>query len=197
MESFVFRPMAWPALRGLSRNPLTRASDRIEAAAVTLAVIVVLVATAFAGALGTIVRDARAQVYAEQAQTRYPVVAIAVEDSKAVTTLETTAFTVYAHWRVNGIDHADELGWNKAVKAGDPLGIWVDVDGNRVDPPAPTALAATDAVTVALVAWLSVVLVVVTAMSAVRSHVNRMRDAQWEWEIHCLIDGDGGRTSAS
>ena len=82
MESFVVRPMAWPCLRLFSRNPLIRASDRIESAVVVFGLLFVIIATACAGVFGTAVYDAKAQTYREQAQTRHTAVATAVADSE-------------------------------------------------------------------------------------------------------------------
>ena len=57
MQNFVIRPMTWPVLRLFSRSPLIRVSDRIEAAVVTLAVLFVVIATACAGVVGTMIHD--------------------------------------------------------------------------------------------------------------------------------------------
>ena len=197
MESFAIRPMTWPVLRRFSRNPLIRTSDRIEAAVVALAVLLVFIATACAGVLGTIIHDTETQNFLQQAQTRHAVVATAVADSKPAVSSETTASTVFARWQVNGRDHSDKLSWDYAVKAGEPLPIWVDADGNRVDRPTPVERAAVDALTEAVVGWLIVVLAAAQVVSAVRAHAIRMRDAQWEREIRYLVDDDGGRTNSS
>ena len=197
MESFLIRPMTWPVLQLFSRNPLIRTSDRIETAVVTLAGLLVVIAAACAGVLGTLIHDAETQNYRLQAQTRHAVVATAVDDSKPAVSSETTASTVYARWQVNGIYHADALGWDYAVKAGDPLEIWVDADGNRVDRPTPVERAAADALTAAIVGWFIVVLAAAQVVCAVRAYANRMRDAQWEREIRCLVDDDGGRANRS
>jgi hypothetical protein len=197
MHSFVIRPMTWPVLRLFSRNPLIRTSDRIEAAVVTLAVLLVVIAAACAGVLGTIIHDTETQNYLQQAETRHAVVATAVDDSKLAVSPETTASTVSARWQVNGTDHADVLGWDYAVKAGEPLPIWVDAKGNRVDRPTPVERAAVDALSAAVVGWLIVVLAAAQVVCAVRAHANRMRDAQWERDIRCLVDDDGGRTNHS
>jgi hypothetical protein len=197
MKSFVIRPMTWPILQLFSRNPLIRTSDRIETAVVTLAVLLVVIAAACAGALGTVIHDTEAQNYRQQAQTRHAVVATAVDDSKPAVSSETTASTVYARWQVNGIDHADVLGSDYAVKAGEPLQIWVDTDGNRVNRPTPVERAAADALSAAIVGWLIVVLAAAQVVWAVRAHASRMRDAQWERDIRCLVDDDGGRTNRS
>ncbi len=197
MQSFVIRPMTWPALRLFSRNPLIRTSDRIETAVVTLAVILVVIATACAGVLGTIIHDNQTQKYLEQARTRHAIVANAVADSQPAVPPETTAFTVQAQWRLNGIDHADLLGWNSSAKAGEPLQIWVDDNGQRVEQPRPIERAAVDAVLAAVVGWLIVVAAAAQVVVLVRAHATRMRSAQWERDIRCLIDDDGGRTNRS
>ena len=75
MESYVIRPMTWPVLRLFSRNPLMRTSDRIEAAVVTLAGLLVVIAAACAGAIGTMIHDTETQKYLQQARTRHAVVA--------------------------------------------------------------------------------------------------------------------------
>jgi hypothetical protein len=195
MDSFVIRRRMRPVVRLFGSDPLIRTSDRIEAAVIALAALVVVIAAACAGALGTMVHDARAQMYVEQAKTRHPVMAIAVEDSTTTITPEstpqTTASTVYARWQAHGTDHAGVLGCDEDVKMGDRLQIWVDGEGNRVSEPSPISRAVTDAVSVAIVAWLSVVLAVAGGISAVRAHASSARDAQWEHAIRCLFDGEG------
>jgi hypothetical protein len=190
MDSFVIRRRVRPVLRLFSRDPLVRASDRVEAV-IALAALVVVIAAAGAGALATMVHDARTQMYIEQAKTRHPIVAVALENSKKTTSPETSVSMVYSRWDANGTDHASVLSWDEDVKAGDRLQIWVDAGGNRVSQPSPVSRAVTDAVSVAIVAWLSAVLAVTAVVSAVRSHANATRDAQWEQEIRCLFDGEG------
>jgi hypothetical protein len=197
MQSFVIRPMTWPVLRLFSRNPLIRNSDRIESAAVAVGALLVVIATACAGVLGTAVYDTKSQTYLGQAQTRHAIVATAVEDSESAVSPETLAFTERARWRLNGIEHADLLGWNNSAKAGEPLQIWVDDHGNRVERPSPVERAAVDALSAAVVGWLIVVAAVAQVVVVVQAHAIRMRDAQWERDIRCVVDEDGGRTNHS
>ena len=84
-----------------------------------------------------------------------------------------------------------------AVKAGEPLQVWVDADGNPVDQPTPIARADMDAWVAALVGWLIVAVATAHVVAVVRDHVKRMRDAQWEREIRSLVEGDGGRANRS
>ncbi|MGA9491353.1 MAG: hypothetical protein WBV80_14040 [Mycobacterium sp.] len=187
--------MTWPLLRLLSRSPLIRASDRIETAVGTLAVLFVVIATACAGVAGTMIHDIQAQKYLEQTQTRHAVVARAVDDSELSASSETTAFAVHARWRVNGVEHSELLGWNRAVTVGAPLDIWVDDQGNRVAPPRPVTHAAVDALSAAVVGWFIVILALAQAVNAVRAHARRMRNAQWEQDLRTLVGEDGGRTN--
>ena len=189
--------MTWPVLRPFSRNPLNRTSDRIQAAIVTLALSVVVVAAPFAWGAGTKIRDAETHKYLQQAQARHALVARAIDDSKPSDSFGATPITVKARWQLNGTDHTQVLGWDYAVKAGDPLQIWVDANGNQVESPTPIERAAVEGVIAAFVGWWIVVLAAAQVVSALRAHLIRMRDAQWEREIRYLVDDDGGRTNRS
>jgi hypothetical protein len=91
MENFSIRPMTWPVLRLLSRSPLVRTTNRVEAAVAALAVLLVVIAAACAGVIGTMIHDTETQNYREQARTRHVLVARAVDDDKSAGSAETTA----------------------------------------------------------------------------------------------------------
>jgi hypothetical protein len=198
MHNSVIRPTTLPVHRLFSRNPLLRASDRIGTAAVTMAALLLVVAAAVcAGVLGTLIYGAETQNYRAQAQTRHAVVATAVGDSNRAVPPETTAFTVDAQWQANGINHVGVIDWDDAVKAGDRLQIWVDANGNPVARPTPPGLAAAEAVTAAVVAWLIMVLAGAPVVAAVHAHAAQMREAQHEQDIRDLVHDDSGRTNPS
>jgi hypothetical protein len=195
MQSVEYAPR-WRMLRACGRNPLVRGIDRVELLIVALGILVALVSVAYAGALGTAVHDARSRVYIAQAQTRHTLTATAMKDSTIVSRVDdSTATRVSARWQVDGIEHAGTFNWDHAVKTGDPLTIWVDHNGDRVDPPTPTSQAAQDAVGLAYVAWQAVVLVTACLVWLGRSYLDRRRDSAWERDIRCLIDDGGGRTN--
>jgi hypothetical protein len=186
----------WWVLRACGRNPLVRRIDRLELLIVALGIVVVVVAAACAGALGTAVHDARSRVYIAQAQTRHAVTAEAIDDSTIVLGADDNMATrVDARWQVDGSEHTGSLDWDHAVKTGDPLTIWVDRYGDRVDAPTPISQAGVDAVGVAYVAWQSVALAAAGLICWGRSRLDRWRDSAWERDIRCLIDDDGGRTN--
>jgi hypothetical protein len=195
MQSVEYVHGSW-VLRACGRNPLVRGTDRLELVIIALGILVVLAAAAGAGALGTAVHDARSRVYVAQAQTRHTVIARAVDDSTIVLGDDDNRMTVNARWHVNGTEHAGSLQWDHAVKTGDPLTIWVDRDGNRVDAPTPTSRAGVEAVGVAYTAWQTVAFAAAGLICWGRSRIERRRDSAWERDIRCLVDDDDeGRTS--
>ncbi len=186
----------WWVLRAAGRNPLVRGCDRLELLIVTLGILVVAVAAACSGALGTAVHDARSRVYSAQAQTRHTVVAEAIDDSTVVLGVDhNTTTRADARWHVDGAEHTGSVALDHAVKTGDPLRIWVDRNGNHVDAPSPTSQAGVDAVLVAYAAWQSVVLAAAALIWWSRARLDRLRDSAWERDIRGLIHDNGGRTT--
>ncbi len=186
----------WWVLRAAGRNPLVRGCDRLELLIVTLGILVVAVAAACSGALGTAVHDARSRVYSAQAQTRHTVVAEAIDDSEVVLGVDhNTTTRADAQWQVDGAEHTGSVALDHAVKTGDPLRIWVDRNGNHVDAPTPTSQAGVDAVLVGYAAWQSVVLAAAALIWWSRSRLDRLRDSAWERDIRGFIHDNGGRTT--
>jgi len=174
----------WWVLRACGRNPLVRDSDRLELLIVSLGIMVVQIA----------VHDARSSVYTAQAQTRQTVIARAIDDSTIVFgDHEYPTTRVNARWQASGTEHSGTITVDNAVKTGEPLRIWVDRNGDRVEAPTPTSQAGVDAVGVAYTAWITVVLATAGLICWGRSRLERRRDSAWEREIRCLVDDDSGR----
>lgn len=195
MDSFAIRPQTWPVLRIFNRSPLMRASDRIEAAIVPLAALLVIVAAACAGVLGTFVYEAEKQQYLGEAAARHTVVATALDDSTPGVRPSSYDSTVLARWRTNGVDHVESIGSDYPIKATESLSVWVDADGNKVDAPTPVTQAARNAVNIAFLAWWVTVLAIIQIVSMIRVRVARSRDMQWEHDIRDLVDDENGRTN--
>lgn len=186
-------PMWWLLRAYRRRYPLVRTSDRVELFFVTLGVLVAVIATACAGAVGTAVHDARSREYVAEAQTRHSVIGTAAEDSTSVLGIDRDAVTsVKARWQVGGTEHTDHVTVRDQVKSGDPLTIWLDREGNRVDAPTPTSQAGVDAVVAAMMFWLTMAFTVAGLMCLARSGLNRRRIRGWDRALRSLIP-DGGR----
>ncbi len=196
MASFVIRPVKWVAIRLLHRSPLVRTTDRVEAAVFTLAAALVVLAGPGAAAIGMTVYANEAQDYSAQAQTRHAVVATATDDSHPTVSTKPSASTVHARWQFRGVDHVDAVVTDTTLKAGEPVDIWVDGTGNRVDRPTPAAAAEMDAVITAVAVWLIVALFAGFTTAAVAVHLAIVRDAQWDLDLRSLVEKGGGRTSA-
>ena len=126
-------------VRLLGRNPSVRSGDRIEVMVLSLAVLLTVVAVPIAGAIGTLVHDSRARVYAEEAQTRHQVTATAIEDATIVVQPYNFSFTARATWSAAVRDHSDIVRWSDQVKAGDQQLIWVNAEGATVGPPSSSS----------------------------------------------------------
>ena len=179
----------WVRLMG--RNPLVRSSDRIEVMVLSLAVLLTVVAVPVAGAIGTLVYDAHARVYAEEAQTRHQVTATAIEDGTVVMQPKSLSFTARATSSAARRDHTEIVMWSDQVKAGDQQAIWVNADGAKVGPPSSSGDAAADAVGLAINVWLGVAAASAGLVYLVRRGLDHRRYAQWDCEFDAPSENNG------
>src|SRR4026209_844330 len=105
LETFTVRLPRWSIFGLFRRNPLLRASDRIEALVMALAVMVSLLAVPVAAAVGTAVHDSRRHVYAQPHHTRHLVTATITDDTDAPDISRTNTATMAARWSAAGAEH--------------------------------------------------------------------------------------------
>jgi beta-lactamase regulating signal transducer with metallopeptidase domain len=193
MDTFTARLPRWPILLRLAgRDPLVRTTDRIEALVVVLAVVVSLLAIPIAAAVGTAVYDSRRQAYAEQADTRHTVPATVTDVPASQQILRTGTTTVPARWTAGGAEHTGAVKAPSTTKTGDTIEIWVDNNGAQVPAPTPTTRAAVEAVTGALVIWISVAAIAATLFTVTRAVCDRIRLTGWQHDLDSLVGhGDG------
>ncbi|HET7667644.1 MAG TPA: hypothetical protein VFK56_16570 [Mycobacterium sp.] len=196
IETFTVRLPRWPLFRLLSRNPLIRVSDRIEALVLALTVTVSMLAAPVAAAVGTAVHDSRRDLYAEQARTRHITTATIADDSGAQTISRTNTVNVPARWSAAGTEHTGQVTAHSPVKNGDQVAIWVDHNGALTDEPTPTTRAAVDAVTAAVAMWAGVAAAAVILFAGARKACDRFRVVGWQHDIDVLV-GRGGHTNTS
>lgn len=178
-------------LRLWGRHSLVRASDRIEALAVVLTVVVILLTAPIAAAIGTAVYDARRHVYAEQSDQRHIVAATVTDDDAAQAVLRSNTALMPARWSVKGVEHTGAVEVPSTAKTGDVVQIWIDQRGDRTSAPNPPGIAAVEATTGALVIWVLVGAVEVGLLTVTRSLCNRVRFAAWQRELDHLAGTDG------
>lgn len=184
----------WQLVRAFGSNPLVRIIDRIEAAAMMLAIVVSLAAMPVSNAIGTAVHDQRSRVYAEEAQSRHMVPATVMRQKTAISHPWMAVIRVDARWRADNADHTGVFSWARPVEHGHTIGIWVDQHGNRVGPPTSRWLAVADAVAAGVGLWIVVTAAAAVLFAILRSLLDRRRYAAWDRDITSLADG-GGRTN--
>ena len=128
-------------LRLRGRDPLVRATDRIEALVFVLVVVVSLLAVPITAAVGTAVYDSSRRVYVEQTHTRHTVAATATDVPASQQILRTGTTTVPARWTAGGAEHTGAVKAQSTTKTGDLIELWVDNTGAQIPhqppPPAP------------------------------------------------------------
>ena len=195
LETFTVRLPRWPIFGLFRRNPLLRASDRIEALAVAVAVMVLLLAIPVAAAVGTAVHDSRRDIYAQQHHTRHLVTATITDETAAQNISQTNTATMAARWTAAGAEHTGAVTAQSAAPPGDHVAIWVDHNGALTDEPTPTTRAGVDAVTAALFMWAGVTAAAVILLAGTRAVCARIRAIRWQHAIDTLVGHDGHKPS--
>ncbi|GAA2791179.1 Rv1733c family protein [Mycolicibacterium pallens] len=191
LETFTMRLPRWSVFELVSRNPLVRGTDRIEALVLTLAIVLSLLAVPLTGAVGTAVYDSRRDVYAQQAHTRHITTATITDDTAAQYISRTGDATMQARWSAFGSEHRGAVTAPNASKSGDHIAIWVDVTGALADKPTPTSRAALDAVTAAVALWAGVAAAAAILLAGTRAVCNRIRAIGWRHGIDTLVRPGG------
>jgi hypothetical protein len=166
------------------RSPLIRASDRVEALILVLAVAVSLLTVPIAAAVGTATYDSRSRLYAEQVQSRTTVTATIVGKHDRQNP-ESPTVMVPARWFAAGAERTGDVLAERPAKVGDEIEIWVDNEGSPIGQPAMTALD--EAVSAALAIWCAVTLSAVAVFAAARVALDRGRYARWQEDFDRLI----------
>lgn len=192
MQSFTLTFGSW--MRRLNkRNPLVRASDRIEIAAALLVVVVALMAAPMSGSIGTIFYANLKDRSAVDRLTQQEVAATVTDDSYVAPQPYQNPFLTPIQWEFGTTVHTEEVRTD-SMKAGERLNIWIDGEGNRTNKPLSDKDAATEAVVGAFGLWFATVGIAASAWTMLRLRLNRRRYADWDRELDDLVD-DGGRTN--
>jgi hypothetical protein len=190
METFAIDPRRWRIARIFGRNPLLRRADRIEAAVMVVTLLASLVAVPLAGVVGAVAYGARAHLYAQEAHERHLVTGTVADARRA----DSGITVVQARWPVAVGERTGTVQLSAPAKAGERIELWVDKDGTPSPPPTPAWHAVADGLGIAVATALMVAVGMASLVAGIRSRLDRMRDAQWDREISCLVD-DGGRTN--
>ena len=179
-------------LGALDRNPLVRASDRLEALAFLALLVITLLAIPVAAGLSHQTYDSTIRIVEEQAQSRHSVQAVAVEGSTVPLTDQDTPQYVLVQWRDGTQQRTEKVVSPGIVKAGAHLTVWLDQRGRIVDAPLTSADASVDAATVGWTVWLLAVVFSGLAGLGIRHCLDRSRARSWDRALQQFAHHDDG-----
>lgn len=191
MQTFTFSLNCSPRWVS-SRNPLVRASDRIQVAAMLLVFAIALLSAPLAGAAGTVIHDSLSHRVAQDRVSRHQFVATATQDSTMMPQAYEKPFLTPIQWEFANTVHVGELRTSDSVKAGDKHTIWIDSAGNRSSEPLSDGDAAAEAVIAAVGLWFATIGIASAGWALLRWRLNQRRHADWDREFKELAD-NGGR----
>ncbi len=186
---------------GFTRSPLCRSTDRVEAgltaALAVLALLTVLIATVFAI---NVYQRAQTEAATKTAQ-QTPVTAVLLTDA-ALPPADSPEqgvpgdTTALARWQPpNGQQHTAPLWVSADRHAGDRMSIWIDQQGNRVDPPATAWSMTADAVAYGIALLASGWVLLGLLWWAVCHVLGRINAAWWDLDWERTGPGWSRRTS--
>ena len=193
MQTFTLTMGSW-LRRLLVRNPLVRASDRIEAAAMCIALASAVLVIPVAGAFGTAIYDSRVHAFASDRLTRHEVEATATHESSVNRLPNESSVLTPLQWQFAGHPHTDIVSTPNDMQVGAKTSIWVDAAGDPLERPPSDLDVAIDAVMAAFWMWVAVAGGGAAGWTLLRSRLNRMRYTAWDRELDDLAD-NGGRTN--
>jgi hypothetical protein len=181
-------------LRALDRNPLVRASDRLEALAFLALLVMTLVAIPVAAGLGHQTYDSTMRIVEDETQSRHSVQAVAVEGSTGPLTDQDTPQHVLVQWRDGSVQRTEKVANPRpgTVKAGAAVTIWLDQRGMVVAAPLTPTDAAANATTVGWTAWVLAAVFNGLAALGIRHCLDRSRARTWDRALYQLAHHDDG-----
>jgi hypothetical protein len=170
----------------LTRSPLRRSTDRVEAAVTAVTAVLALLSVLLASAIAMGSYHRAQTEAATKAAQQTSVTAILLTDA-AVPLAESPKqgiapeATALARWQVpNGQQRTAPLRVGANRHAGDRISIWIDQTGNRVDPPEPPGFMLADAVAYGVSALVGGWVLLASLWWAACRVLDRINAARWD-----------------
>jgi hypothetical protein len=195
VATMIANPIRWWTLRAFGHTPLARGADRVEAWSVFVGLIMLIVAVYPAMALGEAGYAARSHTNAAEAATRHSVDAVAIGNGKSNPTVSgavPTTFSVQVRWLAQNTTREAEAKVDRAVKAGDPVNIWVDDRGNITTAPLTDDDIHVVAIGTAALVWLAAAVILGAVFAMLHGVLDRSRNRGWDRGLHELVRNGGG-----
>lgn len=187
------RLSAW--LRCLAgSHPLLRRSDRIQARALALAIVVAIFAIPMCVVPARAHQAAMLSRTEAQLRTLQPVDAVVLPPTTTASPsrMPSASRTVRVQWKAAFADRTADVRTRAIARPGDHLRIWLDQNGDPTAAPLSHSDAASQAVAYGIAIWVSIIAVCAALYLLVRHLLDRRRLAAWEHEWLRVSTSDGG-----
>lgn len=178
---------AWPTRfrrwLGCDRNPLRRASDRIQARLVFLAAIS-YIPLAILAASYVSHRDYEAGVRAQQVLHARPVTAVVLTAAESSNPMAPVRVPV--RYTIDGQTRTDATPVPYRTPAGATVRVWADRSGHLTTPPPTTSQLKGQVLAIRVFTPLLLAEIIVLSLYALRWYLDRWRFAQWDLEWRLL-----------
>lgn len=194
MQTFIIGFPRGELLRRLGRNPLVRASDRLEAIATLVLFALAVALLPVVTTVGIALHHDQATLSAQQAKAVHRTTARAIANSSIQPAMGAGAvYLTQISWDVAGVPRVGSFTGTRPLTIGDEVPVWVDAAGGLSHPPLPQDEAATVAVVIAVLLWSILLGAALGGLRLLSWTLDRRRSAQWDRELRSLANDDGGR----
>ncbi|MGW4059934.1 Rv1733c family protein [Amycolatopsis sp. NPDC004747] len=176
------------------RGSVARPSDRVQGGLLALVVLLALVALPVAASFGSETFGHQRAQSAQELAERSAVTATLLADGPELSVSPRSGLVgngapTDATWVLpDGTRRFGRVVADEGTLKGHTFGIWVDRDGNPVDPPLSGAAVVIDAAGVGLGLWLAALIVLAVAYRLSVFSLDRLRFARWQQEWFADLD---------
>ena len=175
----------------MTRNPLVRRIDRVEALITVLAVALVVVAIPVVVSLSRGYGARLAEHTAAHNRTLHSVDAVVVDVKPMVPERFSRSHSVRARWSTGADDRIASVRAAAGVAVGDHVEVWLDAQGAVTTPPRTESDDRANTVAFGIELWLTAAALCVAALMSVRAWLAHRRSAMWDaqWQLFNARDG--------
>lgn len=179
-------------VRALKRNPIVRATDRLEALSFLALFIMALLAIPVAVHVADQAFTSTMRFVDDESQSRHSVQATVVQGSSGLPTDFGTPLYAQVQWRESGQDRTERIATTGTLAAGAETTVWLDEAGKIVTAPLKPADASINATSAGWSVWLLSVVLCGLVGFVIRKGLDRSRARSWDRALQLMAHNDDG-----
>lgn len=179
-------------VRALKRNPIVRATDRLEALSFLALFVMALLAIPVAVHVSDHAFASTMRFVEEESQSRHSVQATVVQGSSGLPTDFGTPLYAQVQWREGVGERTERIATPVTLAAGSETTVWLDDAGKVVTAPLKPADASVNATSAGWSVWLVAVVLCGLVGMAIRKGLDRARARSWDRALQLMAHNDDG-----